>query len=208
VSDVGDQILYIIGAGGHGRVAADVAESLGYKKLLFIDDRWPEMNVNSIWPVVACDVSEIPIGSNIFVAIGNNQTRLVMLKKLGADGFKLPPLVHPRAHLSQHARVSSGTLIAAMASVNVCADIGEGVIINTAASIDHDCKIADGVHVSPGARLAGGVSVGVCTWIGIGASVRENIQIGQNAIVGAGAVVVSNIENNTTYFGNPARMVK
>jgi sugar O-acyltransferase (sialic acid O-acetyltransferase NeuD family) len=197
--------LLIVGAGGHGRVIADTAESLGYTDIAFCDDAFPDRQSNLTWPIIAKSVfSSNPI-DNVFVAMGRNETRLSIIKRLIEMNVKLPSLVHPTAHVSRQAAVGIASFVGPQAAVNVGSVLGIGVIVNTAASVDHDCQIGDGVHISPGARLAGSVSVGRETWIGIGAAVRENISIGERVTVGAGACVVADVENNMRVLGVPAR---
>lgn len=62
--------LLIIGAGGHGKVVAEVAEDVGYEQIAFLDDHAPE---------AIGKVSELEIFkeqySNAFVGIGNNKLR-------------------------------------------------------------------------------------------------------------------------------------
>jgi sugar O-acyltransferase (sialic acid O-acetyltransferase NeuD family) len=198
--------LFIVRAGGHGRVVADVAELLGYVDIRFLDDAWPTKTANLDWPVVGRDLPDPDSHLDVFVGNGVNGERLAEVKDLLARGFTLPTLIHPKAYVSSRARIGAGSLVAAMAVVGVGATLGQAVIINTGATVDHDCVLGDGVHVSPGAHLAGGVIVGAESWIGIGAVVREGLRIGKNAMVGAGAVVVSDIGAAVRVMGNPARV--
>jgi sugar O-acyltransferase (sialic acid O-acetyltransferase NeuD family) len=198
--------LFIIRAGGHGRVVADLAEMLGYADIRFIDDAWPAKTANLDWRVVGRDLPEPHSDLDVFVGNGVNSERLAEVAGLLARGFSLPTLVHPRAYVSAHARTGAGCLVAAMAVVGVGAVLGRAAIINTGATVDHDCILGDGVHVSPGAHLAGSVHVGNESWIGIGAAVREGIRIGAGVMVGAGAVVISDLADGVKVMGNPARV--
>ncbi len=198
--------LFIIRAGGHGRVVADVAALLGYDKIQFLDDAWPDKKSNLDWPVVGRNLPPLDSQTEVFVGNGVNAERLAEVKVLLERGYILPTLIHPKTYVSSRAQVGAGSLVAAMAVVGVNTILGQAAIINTAATVDHDCVLGNGVHVSPGAHLAGGVTVGDESWIGIGAVVREGIRIGRNAMIGAGAVVVSNIEDNMNVMGNPARV--
>ena len=192
--------LRIIGAGGHGRVVADIAEQLGYSDIAFLDERFPELSSSGVWKVVGKAVGTIL--EEHALAIGDNRKRLSLVEQLDV----LPiSLVHPSAVVSPHARIGPGSVICAGAIVGPFAKLGRACIINTGASVDHDCELSDAVHVSPGAHLAGSVSVGKCTWIGIGATVRQNITIGKDAIVGAGAAVIDNVHDSARVGGVPAK---
>ncbi len=200
--------LAILGASGHGKVVADIAELTGWDKIVFFDDAWPELTSNSAWPVMG-NTENLFAGidefSGVFVAIGNNDTRLNKLKQLRDLGVSLPSIIHPNAVISRYSVIDDGCVICAGVVVNADSKIGFGSILNTGCSIDHDCIIDYAVHVSPGARLAGGAKVGKCTWIGIGAVVRQLITIGAYSVVGAGAAVVKNIPESTTVVGVPAQ---
>jgi sugar O-acyltransferase (sialic acid O-acetyltransferase NeuD family) len=197
--------LLVLGAGGHGRVVAEMALACGYKDIAFVDQQWPKRQVNLDWPVIACDLTGRLVDDDVFVAIGDNKIRLKLIRDLISKGNVLPVLVHPSAVVSQRSVLSSGVVVMPQAVVNVGCAIGLGAIINTAATVDHDCTIGDGVHISPGGHLAGHVSVANCSWIGVGALVREGCHVGENSMIAAGAVVVSNVASETTVYGIPAR---
>ncbi|WP_028771780.1 acetyltransferase [Shewanella waksmanii] len=201
--------IAILGASGHGKVVAEIAELCGYH-VTFYDDAWPTEKHLLDWEVVG-DSSLLIDGHSsydgVFVAIGNNTVRLTKMERLKEAGIKLVSLVHPSAVVSLYAKVGVGSVIMANTVIGTNAILGEGTICNTACSVDHDCEIGDCVHISPGARLAGGVSVGDMTWIGIGASVIQQIIIGSNVVVGAGATVIRDVSDATTVVGSPATLV-
>lgn len=187
--------LRIIGAGGHGKVVADVAQACGYTDIAFVDQSWPARTTHGRWTIIGKDTSDRPL----FCAIGDNTIRAQL-----ADPA-MPVLIHPAAVVSQSAAFGSGTVLVAGVVVNADTTVGRGVILNTACSVDHDCVIGDFVHISPGARLAGNVHVGDGAWIGIGAVVREGVRIGKNAIVAAGAAVIEDVADNARVGGVPAK---
>jgi len=203
-----DGRLLLLGAGGHGRVVADMANAAGWPDVVFLDDRWPRLQQNLVWPVIGPfeSLAESQYRQHAaLVTIGDNSTRLGLLRRLQNLEARIPVLAHPSAVVSRYATLGAGTVVMPNAVVNAGAVLGDGVIVNTGATVDHDCRLADGVHVSPGAHLAGGVEVGEASWIGIGAVVRENVRIGAGVIVGAGAAVVSSIPDQQIATGVPAR---
>lgn len=192
--------LTLIGAGGHGKVAAEAASAAGYEPITFLDNAWPERDHHSIWPILGPPEQA---DSAAFCAVGDNVTRARLTRELKLTDA--PLICHPQAILSSSCTLGSGTLAAAGVIVNADAHIGRGVILNTACSVDHDCQIGDFVHISPGAHLAGGVSVGERSWIGIGAVVKEGVTIGKDVMVGAGAAVIEDIADGARVGGVPAR---
>lgn len=192
--------LRIIGAGGHGRVLADIASAMGYSDIAFLDAEFPDFARSGAWDVIGTpadiDNSEYALG------IGDNQTRMGLLESIPCD---LATLIHPAATVSPHAQIGAGCVICAGAIIGPFAKLGAGCIINTGASVDHDCVLSDGVHISPGARLGGGVFVGARAWVGIGAVVREYKSIGADAMIGAGAALTLDVPNGARVGGVPAK---
>lgn len=197
--------LVIIGAGGHGKVAADIASKVGYTEIVFLDDVSTAKECLG-YPVVGKTNMADRFGDcDFFVAVGNPRVREEILTELSEKGMKAATLIHPSAVLGKNVSVGEGTIIAAGAVVNPDTVIGKGAIINTSSSIDHDNTIEDFAHISVGAHLAGTVKVGKSTWVGIGAVVSNNINICGSCTIGAGAVVVKDIDESGTYIGVPAR---
>ena len=194
--------IVIIGASGHGKVAADIALKCGYTDIVFLDDNISIKNCGRHSVVGSNDRVE-DINGDVIVAIGNSAARRRIQESIEEE--RLAVLIHPDAVVAEDVTIGSGTVVMAGTVINHGSMIGRGCIINTCASVDHDCKLGDYVHVAVGAHLAGSVEVGDETWIGAGATVSNNIEICGRCMIGAGAVVVKDIEEAATYLGVPAR---
>lgn len=195
--------LMILGAGGHARVVYDIAKSLRYETIQFLDDFSQEQCVVG----KIQDFSLFTETHDFIVAIGNNATRKKIYDLISASDAKIASLIHPSAILGSAVEIGAGTVIMPGAVVNNGAKIGAGVIINTCASVDHDCCIGDFSHISVGARVAGTVKIGNNSFIGAGAIIINNVSLCDDVTLGAGAVVVKNIETEGTYVGVPAKKV-
>lgn len=203
--------LAILGASGHGKVVADIAELSGWDEVIFFDDAWPKIKNNSVWPIKGNTESlldTIQYYEGVFVAIGNNEIRLQKLNVFKQKNIPLPPIIHPHAIVSRYAKINDACVICAGAVVNADVSIGFGSILNTGCSVDHDCVLAEAAHISPGTNLAGGTVIGQCAWIGIGVVTRQLITVGSNAVIGAGSVVVKDVAPNTVVVGNPAKILE
>ncbi len=198
--------LYIIGAGGHGKVLADIAVKCGYTEIAFLDDHATGdcMGVPIVGVGMDIDALAAP-DVEFIIAVGNNATRKRIAE---AHDVRWATLIHPSAQIGMHVSIGCGTVVVAGAVVNPCATVGKHCIINTCAVVEHDNVLEDYVHISPNAALGGTVTVGECTHIGIGASVRNNIRICGDSIIGVGAVIVKDIDEAGVYVGDSGRKIK
>ena len=204
--------LLIIGASGHGRVCADIAEKMKlWDEIVFADDNPP-----AAFPYQIIGGSDIEWNEDCFIGIGNSSIREKLSNQLSqklcdqprkqpSSGRNIVTLIHPNAVIGDRVKIGIGTVVMAGAVINADTEIGNNVIINTCASVDHDSQIGDFVHVSVGAHLCGNVCVGRHTWIGAGVTVKNNVNICGGCMIGAGAAVIKDIEEEGTYVGVPAK---
>ena len=201
--------LIIIGAGGHGKVVANIAVLNGYKEIFFLDDDTSKKDIGKYQIIgTTKDIGRYKNEYDFFIAIGNNQIRKKISILLLDNNIKPVSLIHPSAVIDDTVQIGYGVVIMANAVINADTMIGNNVIVNTASSIDHDCIINDYVHISPGVHVAGNVHIGEETWLCIGSIIINNITIGANIIVGAGSVVIKNIKESGMYIGIPIKKIR
>jgi sugar O-acyltransferase (sialic acid O-acetyltransferase NeuD family) len=201
--------LFVYGAGGHGKVVADVARSsVGFTLAGFIDDA-PQRAGTDIWgvPVVpwAALLDRGPRGVLVALGIGDNGARERVAAKVEDAGFSIVSLVHATAVLAPSATIGVGTVLMAKAVVNPDAVVGPGCIVNTGAVVEHDCVLGGYAHLSPNAALGGAVRIGARTHLGLGAVTLPGVTVGDDVRVGAGAVVHRDVDDGLTVVGVPAR---
>jgi UDP-N-acetylbacillosamine N-acetyltransferase len=204
--------LVIIGAGGHGKVAADCAEAMGsFSEIVFLDGVYPAVTEVEHWPVLGKgdDLSTFNDSSSVFfVAIGNNQTRASLLTAINRVAGEIATLIHPSAVISPYVTIGEGTLVCANAVINIASNIGRGCIINTSSSVDHDCNIGDYVHLAPGTKLAGAIHIGQYSFVGIGGLIIPGLVIGRHCILGAGSTLLDDLPDGSVAVGSPAKIIK
>jgi sugar O-acyltransferase (sialic acid O-acetyltransferase NeuD family) len=200
--------LVIIGASGHGKVIADIAEMVGYTDIVFLDDNAAVKSCGEYAVAGGCNKILAYKNSDFVVAIGNAKIRRIILTKLAEEGLHIVSLIHPAAVIAPSVKIGSGTVVMAGAVVNPYAEIGQGCIINTCASVDHDCLLGNFVHISVGAHIAGTVTIRDNTWVGAGAVIINDIEVIEDCTVGAGAVVIADIKEPGVYVGVPAKKIK
>lgn len=200
--------VVIIGAGGHGKVIADIVQKSQDTIVGFLDDNEKHFNQFVGIPILGCiDDYKKYTESEFIIAIGDAKTREMISQRL--KGVLWYTAIHPKAIISKlDTALGEGTAVMAGSIINPGIRIGKHCIINSGAIIEHDDVIEDFVHVSVGAKLAGAVHIGKRSWIGIGACVNNNLEICGDCTIGAGAVVVKNIKKPGIYVGIPAKKTK
>ncbi|MBN1311618.1 MAG: acetyltransferase [Anaerolineae bacterium] len=198
----------ILGAGGHGKVVADILICQGVSVLGFLDDNPATWGSSCLGlPILGgIDAYQDYAPDGLIIGIGQNQLRKSLVQRLdSAAGTLWINAIHPSAIIAPSVCLGSGIVIAAGAVVNPEASIGDHSIINTGATVDHDCQIGNFCHIAPGVHLAGAVTLGEGSFLGIGSAVIPLRSIGDWTLVGAGAVVVRDVPSNVTAKGIPAR---
>ena len=145
--------LIILGAGGHGRVVADIAEQTGkYDEVFFLDDNSKDDKVigkcNDFEKFKSADTEMYP-------AFGNNQGRVDWENKIEEAEIKLAKIIHPLAYVSPKADIADGCVIMPYAIINTATVVEKACIINIGAIVDHDCILEEGCHIAPGAIVKG-----------------------------------------------------
>jgi len=205
--------VVIYGAGGHGRVVADIIEQIGGCSIVGLVDDDPALQGRCIGAYrvlgdrkVLRSLREGGVGRCI-VAIGSNSVRGELAALAKGLGLELMTVIHPGAHISPGATIGEGSVVEACSVVKTGSSVGRLAIINSCVSIGHDTVLAEGVHISPGASIAGWVEIGEGTHIGMGASVIAGVKIGKNVVVGANAAVIRDLPDNVVAVGVPARII-
>ena len=206
------QRILVYGAGGHAKVVIDILERTEQYEIAGIVDDDPAQRGHHFCghPILGGLDFLLEHGpeEQVVLAIGDNNARERLAKRLEPLGFQFATAVHPVSSLARDAALGPGAVVMANVAVNPATVVGRHAILNTGATIDHDCTIGDFAHISPGAHLGGNVTIGPLAHVGIGASVIPGITIGAGSIIGAGAAVVADIPPNVVAVGVPARVVK
>lgn len=197
--------IIIIGAGGHGRVCAEIAELNGYQTVSFLDDSASKEGIAS---GKTYEYAKYLKDYDFFVALGDNGQRKSFLTRILNANGSVATLIHPNSTVSAKATVGAGSVVMAGAVINPYTVVGIGAIINTASSLDHDNFIGDYAHIGVGAHLAGTVHIGNGAFIGAGTTIINNVTVCEDSVVGAGATVIKDIREKGTYVGIPARKIK
>ena len=204
------EAVYILGAGGHGRVVLDTLLANGIQITGILDTKAPLSQLVLGVPILGGDeyLDNVSIANTFLVnGLGANPKTLRrrnIFTMMKCRGFRFKSFQHPSAIVSNAIDIPEGCQLMAGVVIQAGVTLEENVVINTRASIDHDCMIRSHAFIAPGSVLCGNVRVASSAFIGAGAVVIPNIHIGENAIVGAGAVVTKSVPDGWVVAGNPA----
>jgi sugar O-acyltransferase (sialic acid O-acetyltransferase NeuD family) len=200
--------VILIGGGGHCHSCIDVIEKQGAYEIAGIVENTGFTGQPFVmnYPVIGTDQDlAVLIGQykNVIITVGqirSAETRVRLFETAKQYGCLFPVIVSPTAYLSQHATVSSGTIIMHGAMINAGAVIGANCIINSRALVEHDTVIGNHTHISTGALINGNTSVGDNCFVGSGSVIRNGIQVGNNCVVGMGQSVLKDMPGNTQWI--------
>lgn len=205
-----NKALYLLGAGGHGRVVLDSLLVNGLKVEGICDSGLEQGSRIFDVPVIGGDeyLSHVSPDEAILInGIGASPCtsyRRELFERMKRMGFSFGSVLHPTAIKGCECMLGEGSQIMAGVVLQNRVRVGANAVVNTRASIDHDCELGDHTFISPSAVLCGNVTVGEAAFVGVGAVVLPNIHIGSNAVVGAGSVVTKSVPEGCVVVGNPA----
>lgn len=200
--------LLILGAGGHGRAVAELAQACGFSVAGFTDRSSPpgrpevlgtDADLASLLGPHRIDGAVIGVGST---ALGR---RAELFRGLVATGVAVPVLVHPRAVRASSCEIGEGTVVFPGSVLGSHVRVGRDAVLYSAVVAEHESVIGDHAYLSPGVILSGQVRIGAGAFLGAGAVVLPGLEIGAGAVVAAGAVVTADVAAGHTVMGVPAR---
>ena len=206
--------IIVIGSGGHAKVVIDSIEKQNKYNIIGLIDSFQAVGVEVYGYKVIGDESILgqPQYANAqgVVAIGDNWDRSNMVDKIHGiqPKFSFITVIHPFSAIARGIIIGEGTVVMPGSIINSNTKIGKHCVINTKASLDHDNQLGNFVSVAPGSTTGGRVVIDDFSTVSIGACVIQDVHIGKHSLVGAGAVVVGNVDNQSIYYGVPARLMR
>jgi sugar O-acyltransferase (sialic acid O-acetyltransferase NeuD family) len=208
----------IIGCGGFGREAAEIAKTIMKEKndlnlIGFIDDnkKLHGKIINGV-PVLGNIewIKDFYDGDQLFFAcaVGEPLIKKNVVERALKLGYIPYSLIHPSVRMCYDVSVGEGTILCPGSIITTNITIGDHVIINQICSIGHDAIIEDYVTINPLAAISGGVHLKEGVFVGTGASILQYLEIGEWSVIGSGASVIRNQEAYVIAVGVPAVVKK
>lgn len=206
--------IILIGAGGNGKVCADIAKKMGYTLKGFIDDwKKPQTSFFDL-PILGVikDLESIINQHKIegfFTTIGDNYTRQAITQSINTrfSFLQNPALIHPTA-IYAHSEIGDGCQICAGVIIQPNCNIERGCILNSGAQLDHDSTMGAFSSLAPNAVTGGNVKIGAGCFIAISATILHGKKIGDHSVIGAGSLVTKDIPDHVVAFGSPAKIIR
>lgn len=205
--------LYIIGAGTYGEVMFELAEACGYKICGVLDDDESKigckfMDTVKIDKLSDCEESFFE-NKDFVVAIGNNEVRFKIMKRILNLGGNTPTLIHPTASISPSATIGQGVYIQMGAVIWTKVKIDDFTIISPNTVIAHHTKIGKACLISTLCAVGASIEIGNFVMFGFGSiAITGMHSIGNNVMLGAGTTLTKDVGDNVLMVGTPARKIK
>lgn len=180
--------IVIYGSKEYARLLREQVVACGHRFVGFIDDQsqGPEIlgsydDVKRIHPPTQCAMG-------LGIGYKNLAARAVVLKRIIADGYDLPALVHPRAYVASTVKLGAGVVVMATASVDHFSTLEDGAVLWPSTTVSHDSIVRSNVFLSPGVTLCGFTEIGSHSFIGASAIVADHRRVPENSFVKAGTL--------------------
>jgi sugar O-acyltransferase (sialic acid O-acetyltransferase NeuD family) len=219
------QDIAIYGASGYGKeVAGHITyfNSYAIRKgggeplwniIGFFDDGVEKGTAISHWGKVLGGMKEVnaydkPLA--LVLAIGNQKTRKKVVENITNPHITYPNLIYPDVWYLDKSTVEigMGNVICGATTFSCDVKIGNFNLLNGFVNVGHDVEIGDFNSIMPGVRISGEVHIGSENLLGVGSIILQQTKIGERVTIGAGGVVLTKPKNDSTYIGNPAKLLK
>lgn len=211
----GFMILGIYGAGGLGKEVLELVNQINKEKqrwaeIVFIDDVNPNRKVKNHNVYSYKDVTSKYKTNELEFVIGVGEPffRREFYNKIISDGYNLPVLIHPDAHIPEDSVIKSGAIVFNTSYISCNIEVGENSYIHQLTSIGHGSKIAPHCVISNHVSIAGDCKIGDATYIATGVMIKQKVSVGSDTIIGMGAGVFKDIENDVVALGTPATVIR
>lgn len=206
-----NEFVAIIGAGGLGREAIDIAASIPKLSPVGFIDENPRMQgqVLNGYPVLGgiewfANHPEV----KAVCAIGNNYSRKNVTDRAQELGIDFINVIDPNVHIGSSFKIGTGCVIVQGVNITPNVSLGDHVYINLDTVVAHDDVLEDYVNICPGVHLSGNVTLREGAHIYTGAVIIPGVTVGKWAEVAAGAVVLKDVPDYTLVAGMPAVVKK
>lgn len=206
--------IIIVGAGGFGREVMEwindineVAPAWRIKGFVADDRDTALVGLECDYRVIGTTYDYTPEPGDFFIcAIGSPAGRRAVAERMKKRGASFVGLIHPKAVISDSARIGEAFIAYPYSVVGADVEIGDFVNL-LSSSIGHGARLGDFVSVSSYCHVSSGARLGSGTELGSHACVLDGVTLGANVFLGAGAFAAEDFPGNVRLWGNPAKVI-
>ena len=208
--------LLIIGARGYGReMYYHARDSHGYGTEFdikgFLDDKKDALiEFGDEYPSIIDSVEHYEIQKDdVFItALGDVNYKKKYSEIILNKGGEFINLIYKKIILAKSVKIGKGCILCSDVGVSCDVELGDFVTLQRLVTIGHDSKIGSYTHFNFSSFMGGYAEVGDLSTVHPGAIILSHVKVGNNCIIVAGSVVIKKVKDNTTVYGNPAKVLK
>lgn len=202
--------LLIFPFNGNGIEALDCIKGQ-YDLIGFIDDTKEKQGISNFGiEVFGREVLEKYPEAEVLAVPGsptNYLKRKDIIHHLQINPHRFATIIHPKAHISDYAKIGYNVLIMAGVVLTSNCVIENHICILPNSVIHHDSIVKSYTLIGSNTIIAGNVTVGQNCYIASGSNVINGINIGDESLIGLGSNVIKNIDSQSKVVGNPAKPI-
>lgn len=180
--------LLVYGSLEFGRVVRDLALQCGHAFAGYVDDVHRGAEVLGPFDDVARRYPPDQFALALAIGYRDLDARWTVFQRVKARGYRLPPLVHPRAYVHDPGRLDEGCFVMAGAVVDLAASLGALVVAWPGVVVNHDSVVGENCFLSPNATVCGCVTIGRQVFVGAGATIVDHVEVPAGTFVKAGSL--------------------
>ena len=183
----GSSDVLIVGCGGMALELYDYLcddDAINFRGFLD-DDPQAQAPGHLNLPLLGTTANYCPSSSHeaVLVGIGNAYSRSAVLKRLWARGISTPAYIARNAHVSPHASIAAGCVVAPFTVINHGSCLAPGVLVNIHCGVGHGAKVGSFSVLSPHCIINGDASIGDRCFLGTRSTIFPRTHIGSDCVV-------------------------
>lgn len=209
--------LAIYGFGGFGREIATIIRMINdveptWKIIGYFDDGIPVGTVNKYGQVLGgMDRLNIwPTALSVVFAIASPSILKTLVSRINNPNIAFPNIIAPSVLFfdKETMEIGQGNVLCNNVRISCDVCLGSFNLLNGGVSLGHDVEIGCFNVMQPETRISGETSIGDANFFGVRSLVLQGLRIGVETRIGTGSVVMRKTKDGSTYFGNPAKILK
>lgn len=193
----------IFGSGGFAKEVISYIESDNHDIVAVVSSgEFNSESYNKKYNVInSISANDYP-DAEFILAVGDIETKKIIISK---NPDRWGNFIHSSCHVSPHAKLKKGIIMAPYSSVLGDSIVGNFVTLNVYCCVAHDNIIGDYTTFSPYCGTMGYCDIGNECFFGTATYCIPKVKLGAKIKVSAGSVVRHSYSEETTLLGNPAK---